>query len=511
MLAFTVNVTLPPDAGQPIGTLFSLSRGGTRVAHAGAAYKSGTFYGNQHRQLSFYLDGFDSTWTDLGAPFPEVWTETRCQSYAGKLYATNRDLHGEGHPGPNAAYLSASGEWTREQPPGLAVYGGSQNVCGGTLAFEETAVNFDGRTIFSLDTSKHHSLVAAYADGRLLVFAVGIANVSTNTISISKWACGDAAAAPLKSWDGPSTGYNPPERNFPYAVLKASSSGGFLVATNLGDVYEVSDSALRVVHNWAEPAHPHTSWQPYTLIRHADKVLVGQYPSGGVFEFDTTTRKLSDAPTPVGPEPGAGSSHREAQELIAYADSLYLGVWPWGTVWSLTPPKSEDAAAPGWMLARRLFASPAVSGEDAPWEAFIQNATGGNFSNYWGQRVEGSCLHDGRAYFTTSAKNAGVRDWVGIIPEDAQKEYGHVWELDNKGQVSGHFEWPLHGGSTLLRFAINERGIAVTQDGAPLASRTFPVPVKLPDLSGLEATTCGARGFFGPCAAGVSVEVSGLV
>ena len=105
----------------------------------------------------------------------------------------------------------------------------------------------------------------------------------------------------------------------------------------------------------------------------------------------------------------------------------------------------------------------------------------------------GSCLHDGRAYFTTSAKNAGVRDWVGIIPEDAQAQYGHVWELDNKGQVSGHFEWPLHGGSTLLRFAINERGLTVTQDGAPLASRAFPVPVKLPDLSGLEATTCGAR------------------
>ena len=92
---------------------------------------------------------------------------------------------------------------------------------------------------------------------------------------------------------------------------------------------------LKVVHNWAEPVHPSTSWQPYTLLRTADKVLVGQYPSGGVFEYDTASAALADAPMPVGPEPGAGRNHREAQELTIYGRELLLGVWPWGTVWSL--------------------------------------------------------------------------------------------------------------------------------------------------------------------------------
>jgi len=101
-----------------------------------------------------------------------------------------------------------------------------------------------------------------------------------------------------------------------------------------------------------------------------------------------------------------------------------------------------------------------------------------------------------------------VRDWTGVIPPDAQAEYGHVWELDDPGQVSGHFAWPTGGGSTLLTFTLDASGIKVTQDGRPLASRTFAAPTPLPAWSQLTAATCS--GIFGPCADGVTVKVSGL-
>jgi hypothetical protein len=269
----SANVTLPPDNGQPLGTFFELvDRSGNVLAHAGASYSSGTFYGNQRREMTFYAANVGGqTWTDIGAPFPEVWTETRCQSFGGKLFSTNRDLPSSA--GPNAATWDGT-KWNRvAPPPGFSVFGGTLEVCGGTLSFGETSIEFDGAQIFELDTAKHHSMMSTFADGRVLTFAMGIANVSHNEIRVGRWSCGAPAVTPIKSYDGPSTGYVAPERNFPYSLLKASNGDGFLVATNMGDVYLVGEEELKVVHNWAEPVHPSTSWQPYTLLRTADKVL----------------------------------------------------------------------------------------------------------------------------------------------------------------------------------------------------------------------------------------------
>lgn len=155
-------------------------------------------------------------------------------------------------------------------------------------------------------------------------------------------------------------------------------------------------------------------------------------------------------------------------QLIIYAGDLLVGVWPWGTLWG------RDARAAGpWTLRRRLFQTPAVSAQDAPWVDYIQGKTG-EYSNAWGQRVEGACLLGGDAYFTTSAKNYGdVQGALGLLPEASQAEYGHVFRISAPGQVSGHFEWREE---TTLSFNVTADGtggawVAVHQDGAPLAAR----------------------------------------
>ena len=51
-------------------------------------------------------------------------------------------------------------------------------------------------------------------------------------------------------------------------------------------------------------------------------------PTGSVFEYLRSNRSFVVPPTRVGLEPGAGTSHREAQTLTLYGDDILLGVWP---------------------------------------------------------------------------------------------------------------------------------------------------------------------------------------
>ena len=94
----------------------------------------------------------------------------------------------------------------------------------------------------------------------------------------------------------------------------------------MGNVYKVSAQGFEVVHKW----RPQTqgSWQPYTMLNVEDRLLTGQYPTGSVFEFLASNRSFVVPPTRVGVEPGAGTSHREAQTLTLYGDDILLGVWP---------------------------------------------------------------------------------------------------------------------------------------------------------------------------------------
>ena len=69
--------------------------------------------------------------------------------------------------------------------------------------------------------------------------------------------------------------------------------------------------------------------------------------------------------------------------------------------------------------------------------------------------------------------------------------------------------WPTAGGSITLGFAVRTDGLYVSQDGKTLAHRVFETPLAgLPAWGQLVPRTCA--GIFGPCAAGVKVEVSGL-
>ena len=231
-----------------------------------------------------------------------------------------------------------------------------------------------------------------------------------------------------------------------------------------------------------------------------------------------------------------------------YGEDLLLGMWPWGTLWGQnlrsSPAAVTDRTRSGvrvssnqndmggdnnpWTLRKRLFTTPAVTTEQAPWVTYINNHTG-EFHNAWGQRVEGTCLFDGDAYFTTSAKNVDdVKAAKDLIPAAAQQQYNRVWRMSLPNQASGHFRWAT---MTTLEFDVEPTGIVVRQDGAMLANKSFArygstatagadggaeedeaarwlgLPPRQDEMERLTVTTCNADGIFGGCAAGVQVEV----
>jgi hypothetical protein len=62
--------------------------------------------------------------------------------------------------------------------------------------------------------------------------------------------------------------------NDPYTWLATTADADeFLIGANLGDVYLVSETVFRRVH-YAD--FPNKSWQPYTMIRAGERILVGQ-------------------------------------------------------------------------------------------------------------------------------------------------------------------------------------------------------------------------------------------
>lgn len=93
--------------------------------------------------------------------------------------------------------------------------------------------------------------------------------------------------------------------NFPYTWL-GLPGGEFLVGTNLGEVYRVGGGGITTVHKWDAS----TSWQPYTMVNYFDSVVVGQYPTGGVFYYSPGNGSLAFPDDNVGVEPGASPVHR---------------------------------------------------------------------------------------------------------------------------------------------------------------------------------------------------------
>ena len=83
------------------------------------------------------------------------------------------------------------------------------------------------------------------------------------------------------------------------------------------------------------------SYQLYSTMAFHDRLLMGQYPTGRVFEYDR--EKITDLEGWPPKLQGVSGSAREAQTTVIYGDDVFVGVWPWGELWRYSPDSKSWA------------------------------------------------------------------------------------------------------------------------------------------------------------------------
>lgn len=229
------------------------------------------------------------------------------------------------------------------------------------------------------------------------------------------------------------------------------------------------------------------------MLNYYDRLLLGHYPSGCLFEYDGQTVK----PTENWPPriPGVAGYAREAQATALYRGDLYATVWPWAELWRY------DRNAGQWMAIGRMFTRPPVTDKVGhPFEAEITayNATHRtkHVTNEWGQRATSLAVADDALYIGTSNKGGSLRqpDYT-FIDDAALAEYGLVHRLRLPGHLSCQTRWV--DGPTEFRFVVADGRMSVSQDGVEITSAALDTGT----AAGLKgASVTYGSGLFGPLA-----------
>jgi hypothetical protein len=229
-----------------------------------------------------------------------------------------------------------------------------------------------------------------------------------------------------------------------------------LTVSNYGGVYVHDGRAWRVLR---DPS-PGVSYQVYSMLNVYDRLLLGQYPTGEVFEFDGKSLKRREGFPPR--LPGVSPSARECQTLTVYRGDLFAGVWPWAEVWR------HDRDADRWHSLGRLFTHPDTTDKAVhPYES--ESVKHNLVLNHWGQRVTSMVPIGDSLMLSTSAKgNVAWDPKFDFLSEEQRKEYGAVLQLTMPGSLTTPVRWKE--APTELQCVVFRDRMAIRQDGREIAS-----------------------------------------
>ncbi|NLN91746.1 MAG: family 10 glycosylhydrolase [Candidatus Hydrogenedens sp.] len=458
------------DRGQNPGTLFEISdeKGEARMGAGFQGVWNTRFPGNRFSLQLFERPVAEEEELEFKV-LPKATEST--QHY---LYATDSGVHATLGNSPKC-WKPATQEWEND---------GSFSFQVGAHHYEtgNNSLRLGDKEVFSFDSEAGTTGIFYYGGGHLF-FHLRLTDPEGKT---QLYAC---------PWDAESGEEVPLHQavvqdltvpgEFPYAYGQLNSD--VIIATNNGAVFRFDEGRWISLRE----ADPRTSFQIYTMINYYDRLLLGQYPTGELFEVQGD-RLVHLEGVPPRPE-NASPSAREAQAMAIYRGELYVGIWPWGEVWRRPHARAD------WHYAARLFTQPPMSADiTAPYEIEM-NERKAPVYNIWGQRVTSLTSYGDTLYASTASKNGALLEEArDFIDPRAEKEYGAFYGLT----LPGHGEAPMHwtGKPVAFEVVITPENIILLQDDQPLLQLHRPESGR---RGGSQATIQWGQGIFGPLHGGI--------
>jgi hypothetical protein len=447
----SVTIERGRDVGQSFGSLFeAATEDGSIVIGAGFQNAYNTRYRADRHAVQFFIrpNIADRELATDELPRPNVeLTGSYLFSRDGEVYSTYGGLK---------SWNAKEQAWDVTKGAG-----GTQEVMrvgNGTLTFGASTVTFDGKTILEPPKEGSYQLFF-YANGYLCFYHVNRKDkpyrlYENDVDGFSRLlACpwtpeqSNVDLSQAVSHRLPVVG----ETTFAWGQL----GNQIVTGSNIGGFYVFENKKWRMI---LEPSLQ-VSYQLYSSIAFGDRLLMGQYPTGRVFEYDG--KKITDKEGWPPVLDGVSTNAREAQTTVIYGGNLMVGVWPWGEIWRYNPDRGK------WSFAKRVFDHPNLSNKIThPYD--IENA-GNDVGNRWGQRVTSLVCSGPDLFISTSAKSpykwdAKAAPWLA---PDKWKSYGKVYRATTPGHLSAPTNWT--DGKTTIEFLINGSEVSISQDGEQIA------------------------------------------
>lgn len=465
-----VKVDLTPDVGQPFGTLWEATNlQGWPVAGAGFLSAYNTQDRSDRRMLHVYVrTGGEDSFAPERLPRLTTDAGTYLFGFDGRLFAKGRGATDS----KLRVWRPEPGRWEVDE----TTVPFSVQVAGKAMAATSQRINYDERTVLELTPTEGAIGEWYCAAGKLVVRRYyPEVEPAINELIAFDWT--PSRREPLLLEDGRKFALSAP-REFIYAF--GPHGEDLLAASNMGGVHVFNG------YTWRTLRLPDgKSFQIYATLNTANRVLLGQYPTGELFEFTGgELRQLAGWPPVM---KGVSRNAREAQSLAIYGGDIYAGVWPWGEVWR------QDGADQQWRLLGRTFTHPEPTDKTThPYEEETKALD--PVLNRWGQRVTSMVPLGDSLFISTSAKGPNPYDSkFTFLAGDKHLEYGAVYRHHKPGCLAVPMVWK--NGPTTLEFNITAQSIGISQDGARLGATDWDAqhPALLEDLS----VRRGA-GVFGP-------------
>jgi hypothetical protein len=445
------------DRGQNYGTLFEVTDAeGRSVAGAGfmAAYNTQPRSDRELLQVFIRPVNAALNWQiqrlpDIDSPATGFYPF----SMHGQLYVHNRSEKGKLPADPNVhRWDNTQHQWIGDD----AVQPYSEIVAGKVLAVTGTAVSYDQKVLLEPQPgarfAEHY-----FANGVLFVKESNQQlDPPLNRLIACRWlpeSDRSLTAAPEWQVDLP----------IPFEFIYAFGQLGdeVLAVSNNGRVLKFDSqgwTTLRV------PPVPAVSYQVYSILTFHDRLLLGHYPTGELYEYTAGQLNLLTGWPPV--LPGVSSSAREAQTLAIYGGDLFAGIWPWGEVWRYDQQRDK------WAFTQRMFEHPLPT--DAvthPYESETRQVD--PVANLWGQRVTGMQPHESSLLITTSSKSSAPWDpKFSFLNQQQLSDYGASYLATLPGNLAVAVD--CQAPATKLTVKLAGAILSITQDERILGQVELP-------------------------------------